>query len=65
MVTMKGAIFGFGCNDHYQLGVVDPSVLSEATISTPTEVFTAITKFKGTTRLPNGKELQRPGAHQP
>jgi alpha-tubulin suppressor-like RCC1 family protein len=28
MVTMKGAVFGFGSNSRHQLGVVDPSALS-------------------------------------
>jgi alpha-tubulin suppressor-like RCC1 family protein len=51
MVTMRGAVFGFGCNNNHQLGV-DPSALSE-----PTEVFATITKFKRAARLPNGKEL--------
>jgi alpha-tubulin suppressor-like RCC1 family protein len=48
MVTMKGAVFGFGYNSNHQLGVVDPSALSGDTVSTPTEVFAAITKSKRT-----------------
>jgi alpha-tubulin suppressor-like RCC1 family protein len=47
MVTMKGAIFGFGSYHAHQLGVVDPSALSGDTVSTPTEVFATVTKFKG------------------
>jgi alpha-tubulin suppressor-like RCC1 family protein len=54
MVTMTGAVFGFGRNDSYQLGVVDPSALSGDIVSTPTEVFAAITKFKGAVRLHDG-----------
>jgi alpha-tubulin suppressor-like RCC1 family protein len=42
MVTMRGAIFGFGCNDYHQLGVVDPSALSGNIVSTPIEVFAAV-----------------------
>jgi alpha-tubulin suppressor-like RCC1 family protein len=49
MVTMRGAVFGFGCNDHHQLGVVDPSALLDDTVSTPTKVFTGVTKSKGAT----------------
>jgi alpha-tubulin suppressor-like RCC1 family protein len=49
MVTMRGAVFGFGLNDHHQLGVVDPSAILDDTVSTPTEVFPGITKFKGAT----------------
>jgi hypothetical protein len=54
MVMMSRAIFGFGCNNDHQLGVVDPSALSGDTVSTPTEVFVAVTKFKGATKLPDG-----------
>jgi alpha-tubulin suppressor-like RCC1 family protein len=54
MVTMRGAIFGFGCNDYHQLGVVDPSALSNDIVSMPTEVFVAVTKFKGAIRLLDG-----------
>jgi hypothetical protein len=57
MVTMRGAEFGFGCNDGHELGVVDPSTLLGDTISTPTEVFAIVTKFKGTAKLPDDKEL--------
>jgi hypothetical protein len=57
MVTMRGAVLGFGCNDVYQLGVVDPSAPSDDIVLTPTEVFNAVTNFKGAIRLPNGKEL--------
>jgi alpha-tubulin suppressor-like RCC1 family protein len=46
MVTTRGVIFGFGCNDHHQLGVVDPSALSGDIVSTPTKVFSTVTKFK-------------------
>ena len=42
MVTMRGAVFGFGDNDNHQLGVVDPSALSGGIISTPTEVFAGV-----------------------
>jgi hypothetical protein len=63
MVTLMGAVFGFGCNDLDQLGVVDPSALSGDTVSMPTEVFATVTKFKGATKLHDGKEQQRPGAH--
>jgi alpha-tubulin suppressor-like RCC1 family protein len=55
MVSMKGAVFGFGRNDHIQLGVVDPSALSGDMV-TLTEVFAAVTKFKGAARLPYGKK---------
>jgi alpha-tubulin suppressor-like RCC1 family protein len=27
MVMMRGAVFGFGCNNNHQLGVVDPTAL--------------------------------------
>jgi hypothetical protein len=54
MVTMRGAIFGFGWNYNHQLGVVDPSALLGGTVSMPTKVFTAITKFKGAARLSDG-----------
>jgi hypothetical protein len=64
MVTMKGAVLGFGWNDKHQLGVVDPSALSGDRVLTPTKVFAAVTNFKGVAILPNGKELQRPGVHQ-
>ena len=42
MVTMRGAVFGFGDNNNHQLGVVDPSALSGGIISTPTEVFAGV-----------------------
>jgi hypothetical protein len=48
MVTMSGAVFGFGNNYYRQLGVVDPSALSDEEVSHPTEVFAAVTKFRGT-----------------
>jgi alpha-tubulin suppressor-like RCC1 family protein len=54
MVTMKGAVFGFGWNNDHQLGMVDPSGLSGDTVSTPTEVFAAVTKFKGAAKLLDG-----------
>jgi alpha-tubulin suppressor-like RCC1 family protein len=57
MVMMKGAVLGFGHNDDHQLGVVDPSAQSNDIVSTPTEVFVGVTKFKGVVRLPDGKEL--------
>ena len=47
MVTMMGAIFGFGNYHAYQLGVVDPSALLGDIVSTPIEVFAIVTKFKG------------------
>jgi hypothetical protein len=53
MVTMKGALFGFGCNDYYQLGFVDPSSLSGNLVLTPTKVFVAVTKSKGAAGLPD------------
>jgi alpha-tubulin suppressor-like RCC1 family protein len=59
MVTMRGAVFEFGHYNDHQLGVVDPSALSGNTISMPTEVFAAVTKFNEVAKLPNGKELQR------
>jgi alpha-tubulin suppressor-like RCC1 family protein len=65
MVTIRGAVFGFGSNVNHQLGVVDPSALLGDRVSTSTEVFFAITKFKGAARLVDGKELQQPGGHQP
>jgi hypothetical protein len=65
MVTMRGAVFGFGSNNNHQLGVVDPSALLGDTILMPTEVFAAITKFKGAAKLPDGKELQQPIAPLP
>ena len=65
MVTMKGVVFGFGWNDHHQLGEVDPSALLGDRVLTPTEMCAAITKFKGVATLHDGKELQQPGAHQP
>ena len=46
MVTMEGAVFGFGHNNDHQLGVVDPSLLSGDTVLMPTEVFAEVTKFK-------------------
>jgi alpha-tubulin suppressor-like RCC1 family protein len=64
MVTMEGAVFGFGRNNVHQLGMVDPSALSSDTVSMPTEVFAEVTKFKRDARLPDGKELQRPGIQQ-
>jgi hypothetical protein len=54
MVTMRGVVFGFGCNDDHQLGVVDPSALLDDTVSMPIEVFAAVTKLKGATRLLDG-----------
>jgi hypothetical protein len=54
MVTMSGAVFGFRCNNKHQLGVVDPSALLDDIVSVPSEVFVAITKFKGAIKLPNG-----------
>jgi alpha-tubulin suppressor-like RCC1 family protein len=57
MVTMRGTVLGFGCNNIHQLGVVDPGVLSGHTVLMPTEVFVTITQFKEADRLPNGKEL--------
>jgi alpha-tubulin suppressor-like RCC1 family protein len=42
MVTMRGAVFGFGYNDDCQLGVVDPSALSGDKVSLPTEVFAQV-----------------------
>jgi hypothetical protein len=42
MVTMRGAVFGFGWNHDHQLGVVDPSALTGDTVSMLTEVFVAI-----------------------
>jgi hypothetical protein len=51
MVMMRGAIFGFGCNNYHQLGVVDSSTLLGDIISTPTEVFATVMKFKGNARL--------------
>jgi hypothetical protein len=54
MVMMRGAVFGFGCNKDHQLGVVDPSALLNDTVSTPIEVFVAVTKFNGAARLPDG-----------
>jgi alpha-tubulin suppressor-like RCC1 family protein len=63
MVKMRGAIFGFGCNNDHQLGVVDPSIIPCGIVSMPTKVFTAITQFKGAARLPDGKERQHLGAH--
>jgi hypothetical protein len=66
MITMRGVVFGFGHNNDHQLGVVDPSALSGDTVSIPTEVFVAITKFKEAARLPDAKRLQRrPSAQQP
>jgi alpha-tubulin suppressor-like RCC1 family protein len=47
MVTMRGDVFGFGWNNYHQLGVVDPSALLGDIVSTPTEVFSAVTKSKG------------------
>jgi hypothetical protein len=47
MVTMRGAIFGFGYNNKHQLGVVDPSAQSGDIVSMPTEVFATVTKLKG------------------
>jgi hypothetical protein len=61
MVTMEGAVFGFGHNNEHQLGMVDPSALLGDTISMPTEMFAEVTKFKGIARIPYGKELQWPG----
>jgi alpha-tubulin suppressor-like RCC1 family protein len=47
IVTTRGAIFRFGLNDNQQLGVVDPSALSDdIEVLEPTEVFAAVTKFK-------------------
>jgi alpha-tubulin suppressor-like RCC1 family protein len=57
MVTMRGAVIGFGSNNDHQLGVGDPSTLSDDIVLTPTEVFAAVTNFKGVVRLPDGKEL--------
>jgi alpha-tubulin suppressor-like RCC1 family protein len=54
MVTMRGVVFGFGRNSNHQLGVVDPSALSDDTILTPIEVFAPVTKLKGVARLPDG-----------
>jgi alpha-tubulin suppressor-like RCC1 family protein len=54
MVTMKGAVFGFGCNNNHQLGMVDPSALLGDIVSTPNEVFATVTKVKGAARLPDG-----------
>ena len=54
MVTMRGAIFGFGLNDNHQLGVVDPSALSGDRVLSPTKVFVPVTKFKGAARLLDG-----------
>jgi alpha-tubulin suppressor-like RCC1 family protein len=54
MVTMRGAIFGFGCNNDHQLGVVDPSAQSGDIILTLTEMFTVVTKFNRAARLPHG-----------
>jgi hypothetical protein len=65
MVTMRGVVLGLGCNDDHQLGVVDPSALLGDTVSTPTKVFATVTKFKGAAGLPDGKELERPVAHEP
>jgi alpha-tubulin suppressor-like RCC1 family protein len=56
MVTMRGAVFGFGHNNRHQLGVVDPSALLGEIVLTPTEVFVAVTKSNGVARLPDGKE---------
>ena len=50
-------VFGFGRNNNHQLGVVDPSALLGDIVSTPNEVFAAITKFKGAVRLPNGSVI--------
>jgi alpha-tubulin suppressor-like RCC1 family protein len=63
MVTMKGVVLGFGYNRNYQLGVVDPSDLSDETVSMPIEGFAKVTKFKGATRLLDVKEPQQPGTH--
>ena len=49
MVIMRGAIFGFGCNNDHQLGVVDPNALLGDITFMPTEVIAAVTKLKGTT----------------
>ena len=47
MVTMRGAVFGFGYNNEHQLGVVDPNAQSGDIVTMPTEVFATITKFNG------------------
>ena len=57
MVTMRGAIFGFGWNYDHQLGVVDPNSLLGVTNSMPIEVFTAIMKFKEADRLFDGSVI--------
>jgi hypothetical protein len=54
MVTVSGAIFGFGWNNDHQLGVMDPSTPLGDTISTPIEVFAIVNKFKRIARLPDG-----------
>ena len=67
MVTMSGAVFGFG--RYPQVDVVDPSALLDYThgegygkyfrphnVSRPTEVFAVVMKSKGGDRLPDGKE---------
>jgi hypothetical protein len=54
MVTMTGAVFGFGCNNDHQLGMVDPSALFGDIILTPTTVFSVVTKFNRALRLLDG-----------
>jgi hypothetical protein len=54
MVTTRGAVFGFGRNEGHQLGVVDPSPFSGDIVSTPSEVFVAVTRSKGAAGLPDG-----------